>query len=97
MSNREVETIAFLDPETTKQVILAFDFDDKNRVKDVFLYTKEDNRPMKMVERITPSQGQDSHSLINCWKVAHDCQEQSPEARLSESAHCSSSRSLVGV
>ena len=55
---REVETIAFLDPETTQQIILAFDFDDKNRVKDVFLYTKEDNKPMQMVERITPSQGQ---------------------------------------
>lgn len=54
---REVETIAFLQPETTKQTILAFDFYANDRLKDVYLYTVEDNLPVETIERITPSQG----------------------------------------
>lgn len=55
---REVEQVAFLDPETTKQTVLAFDFDSNDKIKDVFLYTKGDRANFNMVARITPSRGE---------------------------------------
>jgi outer membrane protein assembly factor BamE (lipoprotein component of BamABCDE complex) len=55
--SRRTETTAFFDPEIVEQEILAVVFDSKNIVEDMRVYGLENGRMVQMVERETPTFG----------------------------------------
>ena len=54
---KDVETLAFLSPETKDQKVLAIDFDDKGKVKQLRNYVMKDGRAISPVAQETPSSG----------------------------------------
>jgi outer membrane protein assembly factor BamE (lipoprotein component of BamABCDE complex) len=56
---KDVQTLAFWSPETKDQKVLAIDFDDKGKVKQVRNYVMKDGRPISPVAQETPSSGHD--------------------------------------
>jgi outer membrane protein assembly factor BamE (lipoprotein component of BamABCDE complex) len=57
--SRRTETTAFLDPEVVEQEVLAVTFDSQNIVQDMKVYGLENGRTVAMVDRITPTYGND--------------------------------------
>jgi outer membrane protein assembly factor BamE (lipoprotein component of BamABCDE complex) len=57
--SRRTEQTAFLDPEVVEQEVLAIFFDKDNIVQDMKIYGLEDGRMVAMVDRITPTHGND--------------------------------------
>jgi outer membrane protein assembly factor BamE (lipoprotein component of BamABCDE complex) len=58
ISNR-MERVAFFAPEIVEQDVLAIEFDDDGKVKDVRRYDLEDSREIDLVERQTPTRGRE--------------------------------------
>jgi outer membrane protein assembly factor BamE (lipoprotein component of BamABCDE complex) len=54
---KDVETVAFWNPETKDQKVLAIDFDDKGKVKQVRSYVMKDGRAISPVAQVTPTSG----------------------------------------
>ena len=54
---KDVETLAFWSPETKDQKVLAIDFDDKGKVKQLRNYVMKDGRAITPVAQITPASG----------------------------------------
>jgi outer membrane protein assembly factor BamE (lipoprotein component of BamABCDE complex) len=54
---KETQTVAFWSPETKNQKVVAIDFDDKGRVKEVRNYVMKDGRAISPVARETPTSG----------------------------------------
>jgi outer membrane protein assembly factor BamE (lipoprotein component of BamABCDE complex) len=54
---KETQTVAFWSPETTDQKVVAIEFDDKGRVKEVRNYAMKDGRVISPVGRETPTSG----------------------------------------
>jgi outer membrane protein assembly factor BamE (lipoprotein component of BamABCDE complex) len=57
--SRRTEQTAFLDPEVVDQEVLAISFDAQNIVQDLKVYGLEDGRMVAMVDRVTPTHGND--------------------------------------
>ena len=57
--SRRTEQTAFLDPQVVEQEILAISFDSQNIVQDLKVYGLEDGRMVAMVNRTTPTHGND--------------------------------------
>jgi len=57
--SRRTEQTAFLDPEVVEQEVLAVSFDSKNIVQDMKVYGLENGRLVQMVDRSTPTHGND--------------------------------------
>jgi len=57
--SRRTEQTAFLDPEVVEQEVLAISFDAQNIVQDMKVYGLEDGRMVAMVDRVTPTHGND--------------------------------------
>ncbi|WP_395019951.1 outer membrane protein assembly factor BamE [Dongia sp.] len=55
--SRRTEQTAFLDPEVVDQEVLAISFDAQNIVQDLKVYGLEDGRMVAMVDRVTPTHG----------------------------------------
>ena len=56
---KETETTAFLAPEVVDQKVVAIDFDDKGKVKDLRRYTLKDGKPVEPISRETPTRGRE--------------------------------------
>jgi outer membrane protein assembly factor BamE (lipoprotein component of BamABCDE complex) len=57
--SRRTEQTAFLDPNVVEQEVLAISFDSQNIVQDMKIYGLEDGRMVAMVDRVTPTHGND--------------------------------------
>jgi outer membrane protein assembly factor BamE (lipoprotein component of BamABCDE complex) len=57
--SRRTEQTAFLDPQVVEQEVLAISFDSQNIVQDMKVYGLEDGRMVAMVDRVTPTHGND--------------------------------------
>jgi outer membrane protein assembly factor BamE (lipoprotein component of BamABCDE complex) len=57
--SRRTEQTAFLDPQVVEQEVLAVSFDAQNIVQDLKVYGLEDGRMVAMVDRVTPTHGND--------------------------------------
>jgi outer membrane protein assembly factor BamE (lipoprotein component of BamABCDE complex) len=57
--SRRTEQTAFFDPEVVEQEVLAIVFDSQNIVQDMKIYGLENGRLVQMVDRITPTHGND--------------------------------------
>lgn len=57
--SRRTEQTAFFDPEVVEQEVLAIVFDSQNIVQDMKIYGLEHGRLVQMVDRITPTHGND--------------------------------------
>jgi outer membrane protein assembly factor BamE (lipoprotein component of BamABCDE complex) len=57
--SRRTEQTAFLDPEVVEQEVLAISFDAQNIVQDMKVYGLEHGRMVAMVDRVTPTHGND--------------------------------------
>ena len=57
--SRRTEQTAFLDPQVVEQEVLAISFDAQNIVQDIKVYGLEDGRMVAMVDRVTPTHGND--------------------------------------
>jgi outer membrane protein assembly factor BamE (lipoprotein component of BamABCDE complex) len=57
--SRRTEQTAFLDPQVVEQEVLAISFDSQNIVQDMKIYGLEDGRMVAMVDRVTPTHGND--------------------------------------
>jgi outer membrane protein assembly factor BamE (lipoprotein component of BamABCDE complex) len=55
--SKRTETTAFLEPETVDQEVLEIQFDDQDVVKALRVYGPEDAREVALVERETPTEG----------------------------------------
>jgi outer membrane protein assembly factor BamE (lipoprotein component of BamABCDE complex) len=55
--SKRTETVAFLDPETVDQEVLAISFDDSGVVDNMRIYGPEDGRTIAYVDRTTPTEG----------------------------------------
>lgn len=55
--SKRTETLAFFDPETTDQEILAVNFTEEGVVDSLRLYGQEDGRTIAYVDRETPTEG----------------------------------------
>jgi outer membrane protein assembly factor BamE (lipoprotein component of BamABCDE complex) len=56
VSNR-TETLAFLEPEVQERLVLAIHFDEQGLVESVDRLGLEDGRDIELVERVTPTAG----------------------------------------
>jgi outer membrane protein assembly factor BamE (lipoprotein component of BamABCDE complex) len=57
--SRRTETTAFFDPQVVEQEVLAITFDSQNIVQDMKVYGLENGRMVAMVDRVTPTFGND--------------------------------------
>jgi outer membrane protein assembly factor BamE (lipoprotein component of BamABCDE complex) len=57
--SRRTEQTAFFDPRVVEQEVLAISFDTQNLVQDMKVYGIEKGRLVPMVDRITPTHGND--------------------------------------
>jgi outer membrane protein assembly factor BamE (lipoprotein component of BamABCDE complex) len=57
--SRRTEQTAFLDPQVVEQEVLAISFDGQNIVQDLKVYGLENGRAVAMVDRVTPTHGND--------------------------------------
>ena len=57
--SRRTEQLAFLDPQVVEQEVLAISFDAQNIVQNMKVYGLENGRMIAMVDRITPTHGND--------------------------------------
>jgi outer membrane protein assembly factor BamE (lipoprotein component of BamABCDE complex) len=57
--SRRTEQVAFFDSEVVEQEVLAIVFDSQNIVQDMKIYGLENGRLVQMVDRITPTHGND--------------------------------------
>jgi outer membrane protein assembly factor BamE (lipoprotein component of BamABCDE complex) len=57
--SRRTETTAFFDPRVVEQEVLAVVFDSQSIVQDMKVYGLEKGRMVQMVDRITPTYGND--------------------------------------
>jgi outer membrane protein assembly factor BamE (lipoprotein component of BamABCDE complex) len=57
--SRRTEQTAFFDPQVVEQEVLAITFDSKDIVQDMKIYGLENGRMVAMVDRITPTYGND--------------------------------------
>ena len=57
--SRRTETTAFFDPQVVEQEVLAITFDSQNIVQDMKVYGLENGRMVAMVDRVTPTYGND--------------------------------------
>jgi outer membrane protein assembly factor BamE (lipoprotein component of BamABCDE complex) len=57
--SRRTEQTAFFDPNIVEQEVLAVSFDSQNIVQDLKVYGLENGRMVPMVDRITPTHGND--------------------------------------
>ena len=57
--SRRTEQTAFLDPQVVEQEVLAITFDSNNIVQDMRIYGLQDGRMVSMVDRVTPTHGND--------------------------------------
>jgi outer membrane protein assembly factor BamE (lipoprotein component of BamABCDE complex) len=57
--SRRTEQTAFLDPQVVEQEVLAVTFDAQNIVQDMKVYGVENGRMVQMVDRSTPTHGND--------------------------------------
>jgi outer membrane protein assembly factor BamE (lipoprotein component of BamABCDE complex) len=57
--SRRTEQTAFFDPEVVEQEVLAVNFDSQNIVQDMKVYGLENGRLVQMVDRVTPTHGND--------------------------------------
>jgi outer membrane protein assembly factor BamE (lipoprotein component of BamABCDE complex) len=57
--SRRTEQLAFLDPQVVEQEVLAISFDAQNIVQDMKVYGLENGRMVQMVDRVTPTHGND--------------------------------------
>ena len=57
--SRRTEQTAFLDPKVVEQEVLAISFDSQNIVQDMKIYGLENGRLVQMVDRSTPTHGND--------------------------------------
>jgi len=57
--SRRTEQTAFLDPQVVEQEVLAVIFDSQNIVQDMKVYGIENGRMVQMVDRVTPTHGND--------------------------------------
>jgi len=57
--SRRTEQTAFFDPQVVEQEVLAITFDSKNIVQDMKVYGLENGRMVAMVDRVTPTYGND--------------------------------------
>jgi outer membrane protein assembly factor BamE (lipoprotein component of BamABCDE complex) len=57
--SRRTEQTAFLDPQVVEQEVLAISFDSQNIVQDMKVYGLENGRMVPMIDRITPTHGND--------------------------------------
>ena len=55
--SKRTETVAFFDPETVDQEVLAISFDDNGVVDNMRIYGPEDGRTIAYVDRTTPTEG----------------------------------------
>ena len=55
--SRKTEKLAFFDEEVVDQQVIAIYFDDQNTVQAIQQYNKDDLRDIGMVERETPTSG----------------------------------------
>ena len=55
--SKRTETVAFFDPETVDQEVLAISFDDSGVVDNMRIYGPEDGRTIAYVDRTTPTEG----------------------------------------
>lgn len=51
------ETLAFYAPEVADQKVVAIHFDANERVADITEYSKEDSKPVSIVNKQTPTEG----------------------------------------
>src|SRR5690606_24242496 len=56
---QRTEKVAFFDPEVTERQVVEVLFDETDRVSQVNLYGLEDGQEVELVERETPTEGQD--------------------------------------
>ena len=57
--SRRTEQTAFFDPQVVEQEVLAVVFDSQNIVQDLKVYGIENGRMVQMVDRVTPTHGND--------------------------------------
>ncbi|PKR50703.1 outer membrane protein assembly factor BamE [Thalassospira marina] len=57
--SRQVETMAFFEPEVTKQEVIVVSFDAANRVDLMKQYHLEDGKPVEPSDRVTPTAGRE--------------------------------------
>jgi len=57
--SRRTETTAFFNPQVVEQEVLAVTFDAQNIVQDMKVYGLEKGRTVAMVDRVTPTYGND--------------------------------------
>jgi len=57
--SRRTEQTAFFDPQVVEQEVLAITFDSQNIVQDMKIYGLENGRMVQMVDRVTPTYGND--------------------------------------
>ena len=57
--SRRTEQTAFFDPQVVEQEVLAISFDSQNIVQDMKIYGLENGRMIQMVDRVTPTFGND--------------------------------------
>ncbi len=57
--SRETETTAFLAPKLLDQRVVAIEFDEGGRVKDLRRYSMADGKDIELVDRETPSRGRE--------------------------------------
>ena len=57
--SRRTEQTAFFDPQVVEQEVLAISFDAQNIVQDMKVYGLENGRMVQMVDRVTPTHGND--------------------------------------
>ncbi len=57
--SNKTETLAFFAPEVQERLVLSIRFDDKGVVESVDRLGLEDGRELELVERITPTAGQE--------------------------------------
>jgi outer membrane protein assembly factor BamE (lipoprotein component of BamABCDE complex) len=57
--SRRTEQTAFFDPQIVEQEVLAISFDSQNIVQNMKVYGLENGRMVQMVDRVTPTHGND--------------------------------------
>src|SRR3546814_5404304 len=57
--SKRTETVAFFEPETVDQQVLAVHFDDTGVLSEVKVFGYEDGQEIEPVERVTPTSGRE--------------------------------------
>lgn len=57
--SKETESVAFFAPTVKSQRVVAIDFDDSGKVKDVRRYALKDGRDIDPLAKVTPSSGRE--------------------------------------